>query len=97
MTRTIYITLLLACMLFGTIIGARAAGVDYICGPYSITLAYKAGVGTSCRLVDGENVCVTERYPAQGIMANDDRNGRQWKLKAVPRKFRGNVCRKINS
>src|SRR5262245_26419193 len=76
---------------------AHAAGVDYVCGHYSIIVEPKNRTYQSW---DGQTM--TTIAVAKGIKINDDTNGNSWELKRLPRGKNGKVsvhgipCQRIN-
>jgi hypothetical protein len=90
--HSIAIAFLLAFMLFGTIIGARsahAAGVDYICGNYSIAIEPKDRTFES---FDGNTQTYSTVFSPKGITVYDDKSGDSWTVKTLPRNKHGKVA-----
>jgi hypothetical protein len=84
--------------LFLTTGTADAAGVDYICGHYSIVIEPK---NRTYQSFDGNTQTTSTVTVTKGIKIFDDANGKLWTVKMLPRNKSGKVavhgipCRKI--
>ena len=84
--------------LFLTMGTAHAAGVDYICGHYSIVVEPKNRTYES---FDGNTQTTSTVTVTKGIKISDDANGKSRTVKMLPRNKSGKVavhgilCRKI--
>jgi len=77
---------------------AHAAGVDYICGHYSIVVEPK---NRTYQSFDGDTQTTSTVTVTKGIKISDDANGKLRTVKTLPRNKSGKVavhgipCRKI--
>jgi hypothetical protein len=77
---------------------AHAAGVDYICGHYSIVIEPK---NRTYQSFDGDTQTTSTVTVTKGIKISDDANGKLRTVKTLPRNKSGKVavhgipCRKI--